>query len=133
MWDEFYNGDPTPAYGRKVVSLERPPHVNEEVTINFESGPSLKLELEGDCCSKSFFTDLGQFEELIGSTITNIEQRDNEKRTVQLEEDEWVHDSVQNWHFLIFTTDKGHVTIDWRNDSNGYYDGWVKFRWPEEK
>lgn len=31
------------------------------------------------------------------------------------------------WHFLVFTTDKGHVTLDWRNRSNGYYDGAIEF------
>lgn len=29
------------------------------------------------------------------------------------------------WYFLVFFTSGGHVTIDWRNDSNGYYAGTI--------
>ena len=35
-------------------------------------------------------------------------------------------DSVSG-HCIVFTTDQGHETIDWRNDSNGYYDGSASF------
>lgn len=75
----------------------------------------LRLELTGDCCSHSFYTDPKQFLELMGSTITHIEERENKTDETD--------DEVQRWKFLVFTTDRGHVTIDWRNDSNGYYDG----------
>jgi len=30
-------------------------------------------------------------------------------------------------HFLVIDTDKGGYSIAWRNDSNGYYDGWPNF------
>lgn len=33
------------------------------------------------------------------------------------------------WAFLVFETDRGHATIDWRNDSNGYYSGNVATEW----
>ena len=95
-------------------------------TILFEDGRRLKLQLVTDdpCRSdSSFYTDESQFRELIGSTILSIEERSNcEPRAPGPPEDN------TEWHFLVFTTDSGHVTIDWRNDSNGFYDGSV---WPE--
>lgn len=105
--------------GKKVVSIT----AGQEPDVNFEDGRRLHLRLDGDCCSSSYFTDLEQFNELIGATIQNIEERDGESVLAKTK----TLTSVANvsWHFLVLETDKGHVTIDWRNDSNGYYDGSV--------
>lgn len=88
-------------------------------TLYLDDGNKLHLELYGECCSQSFFTDLKQFEELEGAKILNIEEREGQSDN-NLPEPEG---DVISWHFLVFTTDKGHVTIDWHNESNGYYDG----------
>lgn len=92
-------------------------------TLNFLDGRSLYLGLNGDCCSSSYYTDLKQFNELIGSTLQEIEECDGTSREGLVYDDNG--ESV-SWHFLKFKTDKGYVTIDWRNDSNGYYDGSVE-------
>lgn len=104
---------------------------NDAVTLMLAGGRALRLALDGDCCSSSYYTDPRQFDELIGATIQCIEERDGESREGldaedirRAEENKEYRESV-SWHFLVFTTDKGHVTVDWRNDSNGYYDGSV--------
>lgn len=108
--------------GRKVVSFAksnasavdyRPP--TDRVDLTLDDGRTLALELQADCCSRSYFADLKQFEELVGSTILDAEEREGP----DTEND----GDVMRWHFLVLKTDKGHVTIDWRNESNGYYDG----------
>lgn len=116
------------AVGAKVKSVA----TVEDMTgahLLLEDGRTLTLDLYGDCCSHSFFTDGDQFNELVGSTIWAIDERDGmsdptigDVKTVLDENDN--AESI-SWHFLVFTTDKGHVTLDWRNDSNGYYDGEV--------
>lgn len=83
---------------------------------------TLELSLDAECCSCSHFTDPSQFNELLGSVITDAEEVSGGTPTatsmaVECQDDE------QSWHFLRFTTNLGHVTIDWRNDSNGWYDG----------
>lgn len=101
--------------GAKVVGVEpeMAPSGCYRVVLPFEDGRKLTLYLDADCCSNSYFTDLKQFDELIGATIQEVEERDGDT----------TNDGETAWHFLVFTTNKGHVTIDWRNDSNGYYDG----------
>jgi hypothetical protein len=94
----------------------------DRLILHLEDGRRATFELEGDCCSWSHFTDVRQFKELEGVRITKVEERTNEDKNKTDGENGEV-----SWHFLVFTTDKGHVTIDWRNDSNGYYDGSVIF------
>lgn len=86
----------------------------------FEDGASIQFRLTGDCCSSSEWTKEEQFKELVGAKILSAENRSGRSDTGVAEPEN--HD-VLSWHFLVFTTDKGHVTIDWHNDSNGYYDG----------
>lgn len=105
-----------PMYGLKVIAVDRS-------SLFFENGDSARFELDGDCCSTSDFTDdaMLAFKELIGRTIVSIEDRDGSSS--QAVEEKYPEGDQLSWHFLVITTDKGHVTIDWRNDSNGYYDG----------
>ena len=112
--------------GKKVIAVS----VQDDVAyLVLESGRVAVLTLEGDCCSSSSFTPEGMaaFNELIGATITAVEQRGNESPEWQRREEACAArhppSDVDSWHFLVFITDRGHVTIDWRNSSNGYYDG----------
>lgn len=91
--------------------------------IMYDDGTGLEIHLEADCCSDSFFTDPKQFDELVGSKVLSVEKRDDGTPSVTSEA-EPCHQEESSWGFLVFVTDKGHVTIDWRNDSNGYYGGW---------
>lgn len=96
----------------------------DSIVLNFLDGRDLRLQLKGDCCSSSYYTDFGQFDELIDSTIRAIEERDGKSETPGEKPSQENSESI-SWHFLVFITNKGHVTIDWRNDSNGHYDGSV--------
>jgi hypothetical protein len=109
--------------GRKVVEVTGS---EDCVTLTLEGGDLHYIRLEGDCCSVSYFTDWKQFEELVGSTIQTVEERYKGR-----EDDADMKAESVAWHFLVFVTNKGHVTIDWRNDSNGYYDGTIMLdgRW----
>lgn len=99
---------------------------DSDATITFDDGTSLMVHLEGDCCSDSFFTDQDQFTELEGSKILSVERRGSGDHTPSVKsQQEPQRQEESSWAFLVFITDKGHVTIDWRNDSNGYYGGWV--------
>lgn len=129
-----WNGDDVKLYkkleGARVSRVE--PGDAATVTVWLEDGRGLRLALDGDCCSSSYYSDMAQFNELVGSTIRGVEERDGESRdgldedAKKLEKEKGEYRDEVSWHFLVFTTDKGHVTIDWRNDSNGYYDGSVR-------
>jgi hypothetical protein len=108
-------------------------------TIYLDDGKAFEFSLYGDCCrSSSNFTPEGleAFRELIGTTILRVEDRaapregladaptagEDQARERRLIE-KYPPLEYDRWHFVVFRTNKGHVTIDWRNESNGYYDG----------
>jgi len=110
--------------GKQVQSINASD--DTQVMVKMTDGSSARFDLEGDCCSNSFFTDVKEFDELIGSVIQSVEQRsDLTPKTPERPGGRLVCRGADctSWHFLVFTTNKGHVTIDWRNESNGYYDG----------
>jgi hypothetical protein len=90
------------------------------------NGKTLVLELEGEAGSGSTYTDPDQFKELLGAKIQSIEERTGPADIPGRDYSDGQGADCVSWHFLVFKTDKGHVTVDWRNDSNGYYDGWVE-------
>lgn len=98
-----------------------------DASIFFENGQELQLNLEGDCCSHSYFQDPSQFNELVDSVVISIEERSGASSDEVEALGDGDPECVQ-WYFLVFVTDKGHVTIDWRNDSNGYYSGFLHVR-----
>lgn len=102
--------------GATVVALED----TKDMTLVLGDGRRVMLTLTGECCSSSSFTEPKQFDELVGATILAAEDRHGQSDN-NLPEPEGA--DVIAWHFLVFTTNKGHITIDWHNDSNGYYDG----------
>ena len=119
--------------GKKVVQAVVGKHEGSDnldfVKLILDEGVA-RFNLFGDCCSVSYFTDpKNQFGELIGATILNVEERYNDIAPADPE----LNDDQVSWHFLVFTTNRGHITVDWRNDSNGYYDGWVNFEFVDEQ
>jgi hypothetical protein len=98
---------------------------DNRVRLVFEDGKAVDVIVEGDCCSSSYYVDPSQFDELVGAVIRKVEPRnsDDSKDVDNVAEGKYLR-----WHFLVFVTDKGHVTIDFRNESNGYYSGFVEFK-----
>ena len=113
-------------YAGCVGSVVKGVHADRgDVNLFMEDGRTLTLHLDGNCCSDSYYTDTSQFDELIGAKIIGIEERDGASETPAEKPQQDDNDRKFSWHFLVFITSNGHVTIDWRNDSNGYYDGSV--------
>jgi hypothetical protein len=136
-----------PLIDRIVIAAdtdEKGEHEQGKVTLYLDIGKAYTFQLDGDCCSTSYFTPEAElaFKELIGAKILAVEHRggasvgstwgtyeaddrlplDAKERSKELEA-KYPPSDCDSWHFIVFTTDKGHVTIDWRNCSNGYYDG----------
>ena len=109
--------------GKKVTGISGYPD-DGTCSLIVDHSSIVTFALEGDCCSHSYYTDVKQFNELVGATISKVEERHGDQ--IKERQAEAAGAESVRWHFLVFTTDKGHVTIDWRNDSNGYYDGNIK-------
>lgn len=113
LWDKSVRTEAL-VRGRTIKSVAQ---VDDDVVLELDRG-KLTLRLTADCCSTSYFADVKQFDPLVGATIFDLEERD-------LGEVENPESECTKAHCLVFTTNRGHETIDWRNDSNGYYDGTV--------
>lgn len=88
-------------------------------------GRVLSIQLEGDCCSSSFFDDYSKVDArgLFGHRLMSMESVG--RKAPEVDTIARRGDDSTAYHALIIRTDKESVTIDWRNESNGYYDGWA--------
>jgi hypothetical protein len=124
----YGNDDAKSAIGKKVSSINT--DSSEDMVLHFEDGSKLSLQLDGDCCSSSYFTEdaTTDAKDLVGTTITSFDESYGSGGDHGPYSDEGGYDSCTSWHFLTIYTNQGHVTLDWRNDSNGYYDGTLSFK-----
>lgn len=76
---------------------------------------------EGDCCSESWFNHLSGVGVLLGQTVREVIQRDEPAIVAGTRQEE---DRVYGWTLV---TDRGHVDLEMRNSSNGYYGGWASY------
>lgn len=91
-------------------------------TIIFETDAGTFLyQAEGDCCSSSWFEHVTGVESLIGQ---RVEMAEEIEAPAIPPEDEAGHDVLCNYGYRL-TTAKGFFEIEMRNDSNGYYGGYV--------
>ena len=99
-------------------------------TVGYEKGPTrlifetltgpVVLLAEGQCCSISWFESIDDPAALLG-TIHAIHHLDLPHRDSPDNEDE----ASRAYYGLKISTEKGSAVIDYRNDSNGYYGGYV--------
>ena len=77
----------------------------------------VRLAAFGDCCSESWFEHVENFEALFGEEIRGVLLKAQEAIT------ENVRQSVEYAEVIELTTDRGVCSLEFRNSSNGYYDG----------
>lgn len=114
----------------------KPPFIIENViatdhrlTLVATSGHQVEVELDGDCCSHSFFDDHSKLDArgLMGERLMSIE--DSGRTGPEVDPIAVVNDAESTeYHALIVKTDKQSITVDWRNESNGYYGGTALIR-----
>lgn len=122
-WDEER---PTPCKLVEGAKVEAVLTELESIRLTLNNGKTLNLDLYGDCCSHSYYTDqaLQEAKSLVGMTLVSLDERSGSSPNNK-DESTGTQENT-SWHFLIIKTDKDEITLDWRNDSNGYYDGNVE-------
>lgn len=118
----YYNED---AYEKmlnkklKSVELDK---TRGRVTFNFQDGSEQAFEVEGDCCSHSWIEHLESIPDVDGATLLAVEDGDavEEKNPEVLKN----HDCLAVYQ-TNFRTDRGVIALEYRNDSNGYYGGYL--------
>jgi hypothetical protein len=96
-----------------------------------DDGP-VTFEVEGDCCSNSWFADLIGYQALVRHRVADVYEVElTEGNAPPLDvpssgrltaEGRTRQDSDEIYGYVI-TTDAGRCTVAFRNSSNGYYGG----------
>lgn len=102
--------------GKKILSISLDKQ-SDRLTINTDAGLFV-FRTDGDCCSRSWFEGLIVPAKIEGAIVTSVEE-------IPMDEA-----SVKPWEWIkIYATElrttAGIVTIEYRNESNGYYGGWM--------
>lgn len=77
------------------------------------------LHAVGDCCSSSWIEHISYSPDVLGSHITSITH--DELAPIEPNEDTLIQVYQTHLH-----TPKGAITLEYRNESNGYYGGWLE-------
>lgn len=111
-----------PLVGKRVVALFLAAD-RKALKFDLEGGESVIARADGDCCSSSWIEDIDLPTSLVGGVVRSVE--DVDMPDLAEEEDER---EVVAYYGCRITTDRGSCTIDYRNESNGYYGG--SLSWP---
>ena len=95
------------------------------IRFDVEGGPIVALT-DGDCCSVTWIENVEAPEAAVGSPVLEANDIDMPQDVRPEDKDREV---VAYYGFRIVTT-KGTCTLDYRNESNGYYGG--SLEWPGE-
>jgi hypothetical protein len=93
----------------------------KDISFTLRDGDVLVYNAIGDCCSSSYIEDIDDLEVLQNATFLELYIESGETKEVEDHE-------VSKWTFYKFKTTKGYATLSFRNDSNGYYDGYLKLK-----
>lgn len=94
-----------------------------DLSLGCSDGSIVRLVAEGECCSTSWIESIDD-ENALHGIVTDVEDIDMPNLgNIDGERHTGVDDV--SYYGLKVTTDKGRVVIDYRNDSNGYYGGWL--------
>jgi hypothetical protein len=91
-----------------------------EIRFNLK-GDSVYYEAIGDCCSISYIESLDNPEIFKDAVLLSVDVEDGGHKDIKKNEVE-----VHEWTFYKFKTTKGMCTLSFRNESNGYYSGWLR-------
>ena len=116
--------------GKTLVNIEGAVEEGKEIIFTCSDGTKYKMYHEQDCCECVWIEDIcGDINCLLNMPITMAEDISNECEDGPLSE--W--DESYTWTWYKLATVKGHVTIRWYGESNGYYSESVDFAvWEDE-
>lgn len=91
---------------------------NEKEISFVLSDETVKYNAVGDCCSQSFIESLDNPEIFQNAVFDSVESVSGETKENGI--------VAHKWTFYKFKTNKGMCTLSFRNESNGYYDGFLE-------
>jgi hypothetical protein len=111
----YYGNDFENLEGKKILSIE----VNEQLLRFNLPHSAVCYEAYGDCCSSSYIESIDNPEIFNDAIFLGAESVSGETKEVSGCE-------YHKWTFYKFKTSKGMATLSFRNESNGYYNGYLE-------
>lgn len=105
----------------------------ETLAIETDQGEHV-YDVEGDCCSHSWFESVDELDGVIGGKVleaytVNMDEIESQEDTLRkLAQEESRDEHIQQYGHKIKTT-KGHAIVEFRNSSNGHYGGYMTERY----
>ena len=102
---------------------------DDRIALNFVDGGSLLFEVSADCCSSSWIEHVEGADDKEGAIFYGMKDGEGVPWDGHVCEDnsdtgenECGHDCLAVYN-TVFSTSKGDIVVEYRNDSNGYYGG----------
>jgi hypothetical protein len=108
---------------RKLSSVELTKD-KESIVFRFESGAPRAFGVEGECCSHSWIEHLDMPTDIHGATLLSVEDGAGVPWDGHECNPACGHGSLAVYN-TKFRTDRGDIVLEYRNDSNGYYGGYL--------
>jgi hypothetical protein len=100
-----------------------------DITVVTDKG-TLTMTAYGDCCSSSWFESVEVDPGLEGSVVIKVDQEaDPRPDWVETPSKVEEYEECIQYYFGTIYTDKGRITWEMRNSSNGYYGGSILDSW----
>jgi len=97
---------------------------NDQIVFLTDSGDGIKriaYHVEGDCCSVSWIYSLSGVKNLLGQKVIEVIRKELPEPS---ESEQKGHDVLQDYGITL-KTEKGYFDLVYRNESNGYYGGYL--------
>lgn len=95
------------------------------IRFDMLDGEPIVANAYGDCCSHTWIENVETPENLLG-TVSEVEDLD--LPPAEEDEEKRFSDNYIQFYGCKISTEKGSSTLDYRNESNGYYGGTLS--WP---
>ena len=92
----------------------------EVIEFIFLDNDVFRFRVEGDCCSQSWIEHLTISDDIDGAVLLSVEQSEG----VETPSKEEYSECLQVYN-TRFRTTRGDIILEYRNESNGYYGGYI--------
>jgi hypothetical protein len=108
--------------GETVTALYMMP---DGSSLHFETarGGYIGFQVDGDCCSQSYFHEIDGIDSLLGATVATFSEMNLPENLINHFDSNYSGGESNQFYGIRIITNKGYCAIVFRNESNGYYGG----------
>lgn len=99
---------------------------NSELLIFKTNNNTFLYQVEAECCSETWIESISNVNNLIGEMVLSVERKQFNNLYIEIAKSEDERECLEIFGYTIKTM-KGYTDIEFRNESNGYYGGDVRY------